>query len=944
MPTSVHTHTPSLKVTDCRGLTVRNVNFHRAIIGEQVEARIESQTFDVAGHLATRRDPRLFTAFQGDPSAPANITNVFSLSSALLFQSSVDAGWKARLSGSAGNDLDTWDARGTYRRLEYDSLLRPSAAYEQMADRQVRACERLSYIAPSEAASALNLCGVLHRCDDGAGSHFIDACNILGVPKQQRRRFLKSLELPDWPDDTEQRDALLGPDEGSKNTDSMGPTGDLLAQTDASGNRRSFAYDTAGLLSRVELTLASTSTPRVLLHSLSYDAFGNLESQTAGNNVTSHARFSMIDCRLQELITCRSATTPLQHLVYGYDPAGNIVNVLDQAQPARHFKNQQIQALNSYEHDSLYQLVKATGRESSTAAIQPGLPTPISLLTDTSQLLNYTQHYRYDEAGNMLELRHEGQQAYTRRMWISPFSNRALAWEDDSAPPDADNLFDACGNLQKLTQQSLQWDGLNQLTQMDVLTRNDGNNDSESYFYDSDGQRLRKIAMSSAKSIVHTREVRYLPGLEIRMDTANGEHLEVITVQAGRNLVRCMHWVCGKPEQILNDQLRYSVDDHLGSCTLELDNEARLISYEGYYPFGVTAWWATRSVVEASYKTVRYSGKERDGGGLYYYGLRYYAPWLARWINPDPLGMADGSNLYQMVNNNPVNRVDVQGGHSMEFGVYDIFLFLGIAMGIGVLIYALHEIQRAYSLRQDPRLDLYRKLKLKYDIQLDEFLSLDEFVVNHYKNSQLVLHEDEATQQPSVFVLSSAKQLSFFNQHKSLHGFLTSQFARNTPHFDFKRATLLPQSHASPRAPGTLTAFRTNESLWAPSTGSSPVKRNKKHRASAAPAKSDEPSVQNMSALAGKIPLQRVSEEDVEAYFNTSDFLKQEPKYEGLRGAVRAAIENVERGRGNLHKVTKNTYSVDLPGLGGQTGRGAWRLLLKRKENGFAPHSIVDTH
>ncbi|EGH49324.1 insecticidal toxin protein, partial [Pseudomonas syringae pv. pisi str. 1704B] len=51
-----------------------------------------------------------------------------------------------------------------------------------------------------------------------------------------------------------------------------------------------------------------------------------------------------------------------------------------------------------------------------------------------------------------------------------------------------------------------------------------------------------------------------------------------------------------------------------------------------------TAWWAARSAVEAKYKTVRYSGKERDTSGLYYYGLRYYAPWLQRWINPDPAG------------------------------------------------------------------------------------------------------------------------------------------------------------------------------------------------------------------------------------------------------------------------------------------------------------------
>ncbi|WP_147471816.1 RHS repeat-associated core domain-containing protein, partial [Pseudomonas cichorii] len=107
-----------------------------------------------------------------------------------------------------------------------------------------------------------------------------------------------------------------------------------------------------------------------------------------------------------------------------------------------------------------------------------------------------------------------------------------------------------------------------------------------------------------------------------------------ITAQAGRNGVRVLHWQAGKPAELTNDQYRYSLTDHLGSSTLELDKDAQIISQESYYPFGGTSWWADRDSIEANYKTVRYSGKERDATGLYYYGLRYYAPWLQRWINP----------------------------------------------------------------------------------------------------------------------------------------------------------------------------------------------------------------------------------------------------------------------------------------------------------------------
>jgi RHS repeat-associated protein len=39
-------------------------------------------------------------------------------------------------------------------------------------------------------------------------------------------------------------------------------------------------------------------------------------------------------------------------------------------------------------------------------------------------------------------------------------------------------------------------------------------------------------------------------------------------------------------------------------------------------------------------------GERDDSSGLCYYGARYLAPWLTRWINPDATGAVDGLNLY----------------------------------------------------------------------------------------------------------------------------------------------------------------------------------------------------------------------------------------------------------------------------------------------------------
>ncbi len=63
----------------------------------------------------------------------------------------------------------------------------------------------------------------------------------------------------------------------------------------------------------------------------------------------------------------------------------------------------------------------------------------------------------------------------------------------------------------------------------------------------------------------------------------------------------------------------------------------------------------------------RYTGKERDEeSGLYYYGARYYAPWLGRWTSCDPAGFVDGPNLFAYALNNPVGANDPYGTQAAD--------------------------------------------------------------------------------------------------------------------------------------------------------------------------------------------------------------------------------------------------------------------------------------
>jgi RHS repeat-associated protein len=120
------------------------------------------------------------------------------------------------------------------------------------------------------------------------------------------------------------------------------------------------------------------------------------------------------------------------------------------------------------------------------------------------------------------------------------------------------------------------------------------------------------------------------------------------------------------PASSLPDKsVRYQYTNHLGSTCLELDENAALISYEEYYPYGSTSYQAGTSAAETSLKRYRFSGKERDEeNGFYYHGARYYAPWLGRWTECDPAGLVDGPNLYAYVRANPIMATDPLGTDS----------------------------------------------------------------------------------------------------------------------------------------------------------------------------------------------------------------------------------------------------------------------------------------
>ncbi|MCG6573527.1 toxin [Pseudomonas sp. AF32] len=620
---TVHFRTPNVVAIDGRGLPVRQSVYLRSQVATAATVLISRQHYSTAGRLVEQWDPRLFS--QGPRP---NQAALFTLSGSSLRYDSVDAGWRLILPGLVGEIRQRWDERGSHWRMAYDEQLRPVAVEENGQ----AGIDTFLY-ADATADVGHNLRGQLLQQTDPSGSLRPDSYGLLRLPLCETRTF----------------------EDGQAFTSRYlyGPLGTLLERTDAGLHWQQLRYDQTGQLTQARLQINGQTQWLSVLESARYNAAGQIIEQRLGNGLVSHWLYDPANAGLQRQ-WAQSDQTVLQDFEYEYDPVGNMTRMLDHAFTPRYFANQRVDGHRGFSYDSLYRLLSASGYDDSPPSDTPALPQP----SDPNDRRNYLQTYEYDHGGNLIKLSHTRDGAcHTRQMFIDPHSNRGTRWAPGDPTPSFDELYDRHGNLQVLQPgRDLKWNARDQLASVTLVKRDTAPDDEEHYHY-SQGRRVYKRHDAYTATTHHFHAVHYLPGLEIRTRDG-GEQLHVILLAAGPVSIRCLHWVTGKPEGIPANQLRYSLPDHLGSSVMELDQHARLISHEGYYPYGATAWMTARSALEVGYKTVRYSGREMDISGLYTYSERYYAPWLQRWIGADPAGDVDGLNLYGFVGNNPLRYVD----------------------------------------------------------------------------------------------------------------------------------------------------------------------------------------------------------------------------------------------------------------------------------------------
>lgn len=583
---------------------------------------------------------------------------------------SPDGGTMVAFLDAAGQPLEVKLGAGVTRTHAYDALRRETL--RTVTDGSgTRVTDAFEYGEDATDPEDSNLRGKPWRNWHKGGRDEVVAYDFKGNPLSTTRRYWDrdgtSSDTADW---TTLDDTNLESDTDLWLTTEQ--TYDALnrvtSQTAPDGAVTEITYNEAGLFETAEVD----GDPFV--EGVSYNARGQRESVAYGNGTSTAYTYEAETFRLATLVTTRASDSKvLQSLTYTYDPVGNIRTIVNAADDTVFFDNVAVSPNQAFTYDAFYRLKTATGRE-KVARGQPynGDPASGTLRDPYTAVALYEERYVYDAVGNITEMRHL---IGGSTDWV-----RAYAYEEDgSGDPVSNRLVDTTESVGTVTYQhddrgnvvflphlyndgatpdpspNVEYDDRGQMVRAQL-----NSTDYALYYYDSAGQRVRKVVVKGA--VVEDR--RYANGFEVWRKSSSGtltEERTTLHVMDGEKRIAMVEKKTVGTSAPLT-RVRYQLGNHIGTSVLEVNEDGDVISYEEFHPYGSTAWWTNDGDTEVSHKRYRYTGKEKDEEtGLYYHGARYYAPWLGRWTSADPIGLGDGPNTYAYVHGGPIGGRDPTG-------------------------------------------------------------------------------------------------------------------------------------------------------------------------------------------------------------------------------------------------------------------------------------------
>lgn len=683
-----HWNTPASILIDALGRTVKSIARSRASAetGQPlpaVEEYVTESRYDIGGNVLTITDPLGRIAFR----------HVYDLANRVLRIFSIDAGLRQSVLDVLGNPAEGRDSKGALVLHAYDLLNRPVRLWAKDSKEQVMTLrERIVYgdsveiSLTEEQRKKSNLLGKLYQHYDEAGLLITEVYDFKGLLLEKVRQVVSDQMLLsvfntapngskieafriNWqpPDDQgldEYASQLLDITQYITTIayDGLNRTMLMRYPEDIEGGRKELLphYNRAGDLEKVTLD------EQPYVNHIAYNAKGQRTLIAYGNKVMTRYAYDAHTFKLVRLrserysqpgeLNFKPENSPLQDFAYTYDLAGNILSIHDQT-PGCGIPNTllgQDVLHREFSYDPLYRLLSATGREcDQSPPSPPWLDDP--RCTDATKTRSYTESYQYDKANNIAQLRHVNQSGgFTRNLSLLPGNNRL------SKLTVGDNSFiysyDENGNIiQEGFARHFDWNYADQLKSFRTQTEGAKASLHAQYLYDATGQRVKKLVRKQGGQVEATV---YIDGAFEYQSTTKptgkeeNNTLHVMDDQSRIALVRV-----GKAfSDDVTPAIKYQLTDHLGSSSLVIDLNGGWINGEEYTSYGETSFGAY------SKKRYRFTGKEKDEeSGLYYYGARYYASWIIRWVSCDPAGIVDGTNIYSYVNSNPIRFIDLVG-------------------------------------------------------------------------------------------------------------------------------------------------------------------------------------------------------------------------------------------------------------------------------------------
>lgn len=679
---AVHYNTPSCMITDTLARPILSIDHNRWEdgIGNVLEEKYFSRAdMDIEGNTLTITDARGNTvmAWRYDMLGHRTV------------QTSMDTGKRWTLHNIMGNPVKMWDERRHELSFEYDALHRPTGKringgdtviYAQALYEKVVYGDKPAMTAAERAAEKLlNRIGQLKNLYDSAGKIISGTFDFKGNLLDTTRIFaLDYKNMPDW--DMVNPDSLLAtsPEYTLTTATAYDALNRLIRQTTPDNKITTPDFNPAGLLNAVTVHENGHDSP--FIKNIDYNEKGQRSGILYGNDVLTKYKYDPLTFRLSSLVTTNSTAKKLQDLQYVYDPTGNVLRINDPALPDTFFKNTLVAAANEYTYDAQYRLINATGREADvivsfgTTDNWNDLPFINQHATsDNNALRNYSQHYQYDVVGNIKQMGHSaGTGSWTRDYLYEDHNNRIKSTTIGSQtwlyPHHAQHGF--MTGMPHLP--VMNWNFKEELQATAQQVVNNGTPETTYYVYDGTGQRTRKVteyAASDGNTPSKKEERIYLGSYEV-YNNSSGLVRETLHVMDDKTRIAMLDTeiapaviIGGSQQQApVVKTTRYQLDNHLESVTLELNENAQIINYEEYHPFGTTAFQANNAAINVAAKRYRYTSRERDEEtGLEYHSARYYITWLGRWCSADPIGTGAGLNLYRYARNNAVTRSDVNG-------------------------------------------------------------------------------------------------------------------------------------------------------------------------------------------------------------------------------------------------------------------------------------------